>query len=197
MNARMALPGISNVSRFDKQPTTPSPQPYQPPLLPPCKPPLLHPPPLKSLQPLAPLPRQLPSHGRLGHAPEPQQLVVDVLHRLVHRPPGLGAAKRKHARQPDGAERVEPVGVLHDGQLRVRGHERGDARRVRHLGRVADAEADGLDALGEGGRGAVGGEEGGNQGGGGSVGGEVSGGRLVSGGGRGGTRRYWGGIVGG
>lgn len=102
-------------------------------------------------------------------------------HRLVHGPPRLGAAKRKHASQPDGADGVEPVRVLDDGQLRVLGYERHNARRVRRLGRVADAEADGLDALGEGGRGAVGGEEGGDLRSGGGVGGEVSGGGLVSG----------------
>lgn len=63
--SRLALIQLS--PPLHHNPTNPSSHPP----LPRRKPPLLRPPPLKNLQPLTPLPRQLPPHSRLGHPLEP------------------------------------------------------------------------------------------------------------------------------
>ncbi|KAI6752763.1 hypothetical protein HG530_013515 [Fusarium avenaceum] len=72
-----------------------------------------------------------------------------MFHSILQRP-ALSTPKRKRPCDPHRADGVQPVGVLHDGQLRICLHQSPRARWVLHFGGVADAEADGLDGVGEG-----------------------------------------------
>lgn len=66
------------------------------------------------------------------------------------------APKHKGARDPDRAERVQSVRVLHHGQLGDLGHDAVDVRGVLRLARVRHVGDDPLDAAGQRAVGAVG-----------------------------------------
>ncbi|CRK26780.1 hypothetical protein BN1708_000590 [Verticillium longisporum] len=112
---------------------------------------LVPPPLLENPQPLRPLGRQAPASLRLHHALDPQQLLLKVVYRPLETPaPALGAAKGEAAAHADGADGIDPVGVLHDGELRDAREQGDNGVRVLDLGGVADAETDGLDLGGQG-----------------------------------------------
>lgn len=112
---------------------------------------LLLPPPVpKSPQPPRPLLSQPPANIRLHHLIHAQQPRLDLAHRLLHarrvRPRPAEREAPPHADRPD---RIEPVRVLHDRQLRVQANKPARALRVPHLGAVRHPQADRLDARGE------------------------------------------------
>lgn len=79
--------------------------------------------------------------------------------RLTHSPlPRSRAPERERPPNAHGPQRVQAIGVLHDGQFGMVQQDAAHALRVADLMAVADAFDDGLDGGGEGGR-AIEGEE--------------------------------------